>query len=62
MNFIYRILKGEFNFIIPVSYMIIGMVFAGVIFLIRYTFYMKRKKYFLKNHNKFITDNTNKDV
>jgi hypothetical protein len=62
MKFIYRILKGEFNFIIPVSYMLIGMISAGVIFIVRYTLYMKRKKHFLKNHNKVITDKIYKEV
>jgi uncharacterized membrane-anchored protein YhcB (DUF1043 family) len=48
MSFIFKLLDGEFNFIIPISYMIIGVMVAVLIFAIRYGVYKKRKKLYAK--------------
>jgi len=48
MNFIYDLLKQKFDFIIPLFYIIIGIVAAIVIFLVRFSIYTKRKRYYAK--------------
>lgn len=46
MNLIYSILTGKFNFITPISFMIIGILISAIAFTVRYTTYTKRKKYY----------------
>lgn len=48
MNFVYKLLSGEFDFIIPISYIIFGGAVAIIIFWVRYSTYMKRKKQYAK--------------
>ena len=48
VDFIKRIFLGEFNFILPVSYMIAGILIAIFIFTVRYVVYTKRKRAFAK--------------
>lgn len=48
MDFIKIIFLGEFNFILPVSYMIAGILIAIFIFTVRYVVYTKRKRAFAK--------------
>ena len=48
MDFIKRIFLGEFNFILPVFYMIAGILIAIFIFTVRYVVYTKRKRAFAK--------------
>lgn len=51
MDFVKRLFLGEFNFIVPVSYMISGILVAIFIFTARYAVYTKRKKAFEKRSN-----------
>lgn len=46
MSFIFKLLNGELNFIIPISYIIIGTLAALIIFTMRYVVYKKRKKFY----------------
>lgn len=46
MNLIYSILIGKFNFITPISFMIMGILISAIAFTVRYTIYIKRKKYY----------------
>ena len=48
MSFVYKLLSGEFDFIIPISYIIFGGVVAIIVFWVRYSTYMKRKKQYAK--------------
>lgn len=48
MDFIKSLLLGEFNFIIPISYIIAGTVLAVFIFAVRYILYTRRKKAYAK--------------
>lgn len=48
MNFIYDLLNKKFDFIIPLFYIIISIISAIIIFLIRFSIYTKRKKYYAK--------------
>ncbi|MCD2348100.1 hypothetical protein [Clostridium guangxiense] len=48
MNFIYDLMKQKFDFIIPLFFIIIGIVVAIIIFLLRFSIYTKRKKYYSK--------------
>ncbi|HCW03703.1 MAG TPA: hypothetical protein DGK91_03660 [Clostridium sp.] len=48
MDFIKSLFLGEFNFIIPISYIIAGTLVAIFVFTVRYLLYTKRKKAFAK--------------
>ncbi|NLZ49089.1 MAG: hypothetical protein GX895_09965 [Clostridiales bacterium] len=48
MDFVKSLLLGKFNFIIPISYIIIGIFVAVLVFTIRYILYSKRKKAFAR--------------
>ncbi len=48
MNFIYDLMNQKFDFIIPLFYIIIGIVVAIIIFLFRFSVYTKRKRYYAK--------------
>lgn len=48
MDFIKSLFLGEFNFIIPISYIIAGILVAIFVFTVRYLLYTKRKKAFAK--------------
>lgn len=48
MKFIQDLISKKFDFIIPLSYIIIGIIAAIIIFIIRYSVYKKRKRYYSK--------------
>jgi Ca2+-dependent lipid-binding protein len=48
VDFIKSLFLGEFNFIIPISYIIAGTLVAIFVFTVRYLLYTKRKKAFAK--------------
>lgn len=48
MNFIYDLINQKFDFIIPLFFIIIGIVVAIVIFLFRFSTYTRRKRYYAK--------------
>jgi Ca2+-dependent lipid-binding protein len=48
VDFIKSLFLGEFNFIIPISYIIAGILVAIFVFTVRYLLYTKRKKAFAK--------------
>ena len=48
MDFIKSLFLGEFDFIIPISYIIAGILVAIFVFTVRYLLYTKRKKAFAK--------------
>jgi hypothetical protein len=55
MNFLFKVMTGEFNFIIPISYMAMATIVATFVFILRYTVYKVRKRhYFSKSSDAFI--------
>ncbi|NLM36396.1 MAG: hypothetical protein GX206_13225 [Clostridiales bacterium] len=46
MNFLMSLFSGEFNFTVPISYIVAGTLAAVFIFTVRYVLYTKRKKAF----------------
>ncbi|MDF2820598.1 MAG: hypothetical protein K0R15_1039 [Clostridiales bacterium] len=59
MDFVARILSGEFNYIVPISFILIGMIAGVIIFVIRYSVYTSRKNNYIKNQIKDITEQGN---
>lgn len=51
MGFIYSILTGKFDFITPISFMIMGILISLIAFIVRYTVYTRRKKFHANNNN-----------
>ena len=44
MNFLMSLFSGEFNFTVPISYIVAGTLAAVFIFTVRYVLYTKRKR------------------
>lgn len=49
MDFLVGLLKGEYNFIVPISFIILGAIVGIMIFVVRYSVYINRRKSFAKS-------------
>jgi len=51
MNLLRALLEGRLNHIVPITFMVLAMIFGTTVFYIRYMVYVHRKKKYEKKMN-----------